>query len=516
MRQRALFVLSLVAVTVGALAFRLPRMSQRPMHGDEANQALKTGALLQNGVYRYDPIDHHGPSLYYAALPIAWLRGQTAFAQMDEMTVRLVPVIFGVGLALLLLLVGDGLGRPAAVCAGVLTAISPAMVYYSRYYIQEMLLVFFTFAAIACGWRLVSSRRTRWAVLTGLSLGMMHATKETCVLAFAAMGAALAALYVWQWAAGERVRIRDVVSVRHMAIASVSALAVSVLFFSSFFTHWRGVVDSVWCYRNYLVRSEGANIHAGPWYTYLKMLFFTQDVAGPWWSEGLILGLAAVGLVRALWPRCAPFVRFVLFYSLVLTVLYAAVPYKTPWCLLSFLHGFILLAGVGAATLVRVVPTRPVKLLVALAIAAGATQLAWQAYRTTYVFHTDRRNPYVYAHTGADLLHMVEQVEEIAAVSPAGRDTPIKVIAPAADYWPLPWYLRRFSSVKYLVDVPEEPDAPMVIALASIDDALEAKLKGTYFPAQRGLRPNVLMILRIRWDLWEKFIATRAAAGPTP
>ena len=34
-------------------------------------------------------------------------------------------------------------------------------------------------------------------------------------------------------------------------------------------------------------------------------------------------------------------------------VVYSAIPYKTPWCLLGFLHGMILLAGVGAVVLVR-------------------------------------------------------------------------------------------------------------------------------------------------------------------
>ena len=61
--------------------------------------------------------------------------------------------IFGIGLIGLLLLLTDGLGKTAVATAALLTAISPAMVFYSRYYIQEMLLVFFTLAALGCGWR---------------------------------------------------------------------------------------------------------------------------------------------------------------------------------------------------------------------------------------------------------------------------------------------------------------------------------------------------------------------------
>ena len=124
------------------------------MHGDEANQAYKAGLkLFEEGVYLYDPGDHHGPSLYYLTLPILALSGARTFAETTESEYRLLPVLFGIGLVLLLWPLGAGLGRAAAVVAAVLTALSPAMVFYSRYYIQETLLVFFTLATILAVWR---------------------------------------------------------------------------------------------------------------------------------------------------------------------------------------------------------------------------------------------------------------------------------------------------------------------------------------------------------------------------
>ncbi|MBM4047687.1 MAG: phospholipid carrier-dependent glycosyltransferase, partial [Planctomycetes bacterium] len=151
-RKSQIWLFLLLLIVGGALAFRLPGLAERPMHCDEAVQAIKTGILAETGDYRYNPQEYHGPSLYYLSLPSVWLAGGK-LATATETTFRIVPVLFGVGLVLLVLLVGDGLGRPAMACAAALTAISPAMVFYSRYYIQEMLLVFFTFAAIATGWR---------------------------------------------------------------------------------------------------------------------------------------------------------------------------------------------------------------------------------------------------------------------------------------------------------------------------------------------------------------------------
>ena len=55
--------LIVIAVTA-ALALRAARLDVRPMHHDEANQAIKFGDLLERGEYRYDFRDHHGPTLY--------------------------------------------------------------------------------------------------------------------------------------------------------------------------------------------------------------------------------------------------------------------------------------------------------------------------------------------------------------------------------------------------------------------------------------------------------------------
>jgi hypothetical protein len=74
-----------IALTAG-LALRLARLDVRPMHHDEANQAVKFGALVERGEYRYDAHDHHGPTLYYLTLPAAWLRGQPTLASLDERT----------------------------------------------------------------------------------------------------------------------------------------------------------------------------------------------------------------------------------------------------------------------------------------------------------------------------------------------------------------------------------------------------------------------------------------------
>lgn len=516
----------MVLLAAAGLAVRLPRLDERPFHGDEANQAVRTGILLEKGEYRYDPHEHHGPSLYYLALIPIRLSGAKMLADTTETTFRILPVLFGVGIVLLLWPLSAGLGRGAALAGGLLTAISPAMVYYSRYYIQETLFVFFALLLILAGWRYLRRPHWAWAGLAGVAAGAMFATKETCVVLFAAMTVALAGTTVWGRVRGTGVSPvveahgRDAHATgRHAALFVAVALAVSIALFSSFFTHPRGVLDSVLAFTTYFQRAEGAGsagIHDKPWHYYLHLLAYTYRTAGPRWSEGFILGLAAAGALSILFGRPSTssntdprLHRFLLFYCAAATVLYSLIPYKTPWNLLPFYQPMILLAGVGVAALFRRVRPFAARLSLAAVLAAGATHLGHQCYLANFVYPADVRNPYVYAHTSTAVRRLVESVDNIAAVHPDGKKMLIRVIQPDGDYWPLPWLFRGYARVGYWTDIPEKPDAPVIVADPKLGPVLEERLAAEYMVEMHGLRPSVLRLLFIRRDLWDAFMATR-------
>ncbi len=510
----------ILAATIVALALRLPRLRQRPMHGDEAVHADKFGRLLEERFYQYDTYDYHGPTLNYLTLIPAWLLGAGTYVELDEFTLRIVPVLMGTCLILLLLPMMRGLGCAAAVCAAVFTAISPAMVFYSRYYIQEMLLVCFTFAAIVSGYRYARSRHIGWALCTGAMLGLMHATKETCVIAYGSMFLALVLAYVMQRRKGSIANWREKIKLSHIIAGITTGLIVSALFFSSFLSNPGGIVDSIRTYTVYLGR-VGSSLHVHPWHHYLKMLLYFQFGDGPVWTEALIVLLAVVGfiavMVKKSWAGADPvLLRFLAFYTLIMTVVYSALPYKTPWCLLGFLHGMILLAGFGAVTLVKLAPNIVPRLLVLGLLVEGSLHLTWQAYQSNYRYEADSRNPYVYAHPTPEVFTVVDRIREYAGVHQKGRNMDVEVICPGADYWPLPWYLRDFPNVRWTESVAEdEPSAPLIIASPSVETALVDKLYNLTPPEQRRmylymfdepyyvwLRPGVKLRGFVSKDLW--------------
>jgi uncharacterized protein (TIGR03663 family) len=486
----------------------------RPMHNDEAVNGIKFGQLWEHGGYTYDFNEHHGPALCYATLALSRLTGAPKdFDSFGENRLRFTAVLFGVGLILLLPLVADGLGRRATAWAALFTAVSPAIVFYSRYYIHEILLVFFTFLALAAGWRYWRSRRIGWALLAGASAGLMDATKETFVLTLAAAALALGLNYAWN-------RLLDASAVRvkapawrwaHLAAALAAWLIMWLVLFSSFFTNWQGLLDSFRSYLPWLHRAEGASPHIHPWFFYLHRLLFFHAAKGPVLSEALVLALAVLG-ARVAFVRqdlagaSASFVRFLTLYTCALTAIYSLIAYKTPWCLLSFWHGMILLAGVGAAWLVRCARQRLLRLALGLLLLAGAGHLAWQAWQANTTYAAERCNPYVYAQTSPDLLKLVRRVEALARVDPQGSNMLVMVMAPDSDYWPLPWYLRNLKQIGWWNHLVSEQYAPVMIVSAQFHAALDEK-KTHVMVGYFQLRPQVFLELYVDLKLWQAWLA---------
>lgn len=498
-----------------ALCWRIPRLDLRPMHNDEAVNAVKFGRLWVNNSYKYDPNEFHGPTLPYFTWPVALLEGGGPFIAFSASTFRVVTVLFGAALVLLPWLLRRDLGEGEALWAAALTALSPAMVFYSRYYIHEMLLVSFTGLAFIALWRAGRGGGATWTVTAGLALGLMAATKETFVftlvaLALAAATSALSAKWRpqirtpewrWQWSGA--------------ALALAMGIVTAALFYSSFFANPGGLLDAVRTYLPWLHRAGGATPHVHGWGFYFRRLFFYRSTGGPFWSEGFVGVLALIGFCNALGGGLLR--RMIAFYTVYLTLIYMVLPYKTPWCLLGFYDGMILLAAMGAVVVWRSGQGRTARVVAATVLAAGLAQLGWQAWRENFgmdrtgvAFCATSKNPYVYSQTSPDLLRLVDTVDGLAGVSPEKFNTVVEVISPES-YWPLPWYLRHFNAadVGYWTAVPDQPLAPIMMVAASLHAALDERPGKTHLMAGYfQLRPGLFLELYVNTNLWEQYVKT--------
>jgi len=514
------------AALAAAFAVRLASLSLRPMHHDEANQAVKFGALLEHGEYRYDKSDHHGPTLYYLTLPFAKARNQFKLADVDEATLRAVPAVFGAGLLLLLLLAGPGLAREARLIAALLIAASPVMTYYSRFYIQESIFAFFSLGFLVSLWRYLRQPNSGWAAAAGIFAGLMAATKETAVVVYFAALLAAAAVMIRQRRRARRVKniVRPRIYFRDIVFAAAAAAGTAALFYSSFGTHPAGIVDALSALKTFAVKGVSApGLHAHPPFFYLGLLAFTKS-GGLVWSEAFVLLLGLAGMAFIIPKKASEIMRedrslidesfglFLVVYTIASTLVFSLLAYKTPWNILPFYLGWLVLAGIGGAAILESVKPPILKTVVLLALAAGLAHLGLQNHRANFLYPSDPRNPYVYAQTGSDFPKLVRRVEDLAALHPAKSELIIKVVAGPYEQWPLPWSLRGFKNVGYWADAASAGDfarVDLVIAAGDQTEIIKGRLGERFVFEYFGLRPDVLLALFIPRDAWNRFLKSR-------
>jgi predicted membrane-bound mannosyltransferase len=375
------------------------------------------------------------------------------------------------------------------------------------------------------------------------------------VIAFGAMALAAMVTGFWQHRSDQTDRadlhFQSLWNPKH-ALAGVGVAAVIwVVLFTSFFTHASGPLDSVRSYLPWLHRAGGHSPHIHPFSYYFQRLIAFHEGKGPVWSEALILLLAGVGIVSAFTrkglagpeyaspraqhdtstdqprnvvPHLADggllrpgtgalpwLVRFIAIYTLVLALAYCIISYKTPWCMLGFLHVLILLAGVGAVAFVQFWKLPVLRIASAIVLVAASAHLGYQAWRASYDydFVANGKNPYVYAQTVLDILRLEKKVEGIAKVHPQGERMVIQVMAPDGDYWPLPWYLRRFKQVGWWDKAPAEPNSPVMIVGKKFEADLDEKSNKAWIMAGLfELRPRIYFELYVEAGLWSKYVET--------
>ena len=165
--------LPLTGLLALALALRLPGLDWIPLHQDEGLNGWLTLALHWWGRFEYLPSDNHGPFLYYAGALFFGALGPS------ELSLRLAPALAGALLPLALLPARRWFPGGGLLIAGLLLAIAPGLVYFSRAAIHEIDLVLFTALWAASLARFAARPTPGWAAACGAAAAGCFVTKET-------------------------------------------------------------------------------------------------------------------------------------------------------------------------------------------------------------------------------------------------------------------------------------------------------------------------------------------------
>ena len=188
------WLIAAAAIAAAATFLRFYDLTLKPLHHDEGVNGFFLTTLFRDGVYKYDPANYHGPTLYYISLAFSTVGGLTTTS------VRSSVAVFGVLTVILAFFLKQYLGRVGSLAGALFLALSPGMVYISRYFIHEMFFVFCSFAVVVATVYFIEKRRAgpfavAWLVLlllvfflpSGLNLAAFFGgDSETSVWAFRA------------------------------------------------------------------------------------------------------------------------------------------------------------------------------------------------------------------------------------------------------------------------------------------------------------------------------------------
>ncbi|MGE5322787.1 MAG: flippase activity-associated protein Agl23 [Actinomycetota bacterium] len=504
-----------LGILLAACFLRVFDLRAKVLHHDEGVNGMFMTNLYRTGYYHYDPANYHGPSLYYLG-EITTTIGSIFLGKegLNTFTIRLVPALFGIGVVWLMLCLRRQLGNFGSLAAAAMAAVSPGFVFFSRYFIHEILFVFFSLGTLVALLRYRETRRPSYFMLAAASLSLLGTTKETWVITVAGWVIAIPCTLVWLRLINPELNLAPMLALeaplqeqgksgqawtRNQLLlnACVLFLAIWVVLYSSLFTNFpRGVIDSVRTYSYWLKTSGNANVYS--WTTYLHWLLGWR-AGGPSLradAELPVMVLGAVGIITALYQVRSRVAVFTAFWSMGIFAAYCLIPYKTPWLLLSIVLPWIIMAGYGLEQIFSRWRQRAVALvLLTMAVLVGAVQ----AVDLSFHSYDDESQPYSYAHSRRDLLNLVNEIETIAAGNPAGKNIGITIMSP--EHWPLPWYLRDYPNTGYWGKI-VDTDQPIIIGLENQKAEIAQRFGDKYREiSEHDLRPGNRLVLYLRKDL---------------
>jgi uncharacterized protein (TIGR03663 family) len=439
--------------------FRFWDLGARPVHHDEAVNGWFVDGIFSRGYYSYDPQNYHGPFFFYVLTLFVKFFGRSVEVM------RATTVLAGVAVTLSPWLFRKWIGNTTAWIAALIFAVSPAMVFYSRYAIHEM---FYMLSIILFFYNWIRVREEGFSFRSilgfGLTLGLLAGIKENFVL----YGGSIILAEGILWAIDRRPPLRlD----RKFWTGLGGGFAIGSVFiflcFNAFFLDEEGMRKFFHAFELWSETGTKGNGHQKPWDYWFGLM------AGYEWA--FLLGLITLpyyafrgkGPVRLLaWSTAIHFLG------------YSVVAYKTPWCMLSFAWGFVFLASIALSTLFT--SKGPAfagwGLLSILTVKAAV-----QSWEVSWRNPDQDGHPYIYGQTYRDFIDQTDVVLREVSERPGLKDT-LRVQVISAYTWPLPYVLGEIKMTAYhgRDNAPAVLDGDWVMIDQNFEQEFAPRLRGSY------------------------------------
>jgi uncharacterized protein (TIGR03663 family) len=464
--ERVFFLILIVAILL-----RFWQLDLKLLHHDEAIHSWFSYELLTKGAWIYDP-SYHGPFLYYVTA------GMFAAFGSSDLVARLLPCLFGTLLIPLVYCIYrlDYITKNQTLLVSLFIAISPDMIYFSRFLRHDIFMLFFTFLMLVALLYYFERGKPWFAVITAIAMAGALSCKEempVIVLIFASFFA----IAIWRGSLTLPSTWK-----RDLILGALIVIAIMSILYSGFGGHPDTLVG-----KNFGVTAdEGIHfeINSTGWYKAIDhwtAMHKQQRLGGPWFYyvplyllyELPIFFLAIIGTIQFLIKgidfrvlcmrlnlilryrnkpvpsgelatitlrqlqaeppvrsKSDEFFRLCIYWMILTMALYAYVGEKVPWLIIPQLLPMCFVATYQLNWQ---------KTIIAL---VGCLFLIGMTWHVAFV-PADISEPIVQVQNSEDMRIVMQLM-----------DASDRVVIASKDYWPLPWYYRgdRWNKIKFYGD----------------------------------------------------------------
>jgi uncharacterized protein (TIGR03663 family) len=463
-----------ILILLSAIIIRFWHLDLKLLHHDEAIHAWFSYELLTKGAWMYDP-SYHGPFLYYVTA------GMFSALGSSDLVARLLPCLFGTLLIPLVYCIHrlEYITKSQTLLVSLFLAISPDMIYFSRFLRHDIFMLFLTFLMLVAFLYYLERGKSRFAVISAIAMAGALSCKEEMPVIIIIL-ASFFVIAIWR-----RTFTLPLTWKRDLVTGLLIVVAIMSVLYTGFGGHPETLVGV-----DFGVTTDGVNfdIHSTGWYKAIdhwSSMHNQQRLGGPWFYyiplyllyELPIFFLAFIGTIQFLirgmdfrlllmrlnlrlryGNRAAPagdlaaisihqlqpqrpastksdeFFRLCIYWMILTMAFYAYVGEKVPWLIIPQLLPMCFVA---------VYQLNWQKTAIAL---AGCLFLLTMTWHVAFV-PADINEPIVQVQNSEDL-RLVMQL----------MDASDNVVIASKDYWPLPWYYRgdRWTKIKFYTSREDE------------------------------------------------------------
>lgn len=456
-RSRWLVPLGVLLLGGGALLLRMVHLGDKPLHHDESLHAYYAYEFFKGNGYVYTPITH-GPLMFYFIALADWLVG------VGDAAARTMTAFFGWILVLLPLLWRKEFGKIATGIAVVLLAISPSMLYLSRFARHDIFMHVWTLSMVIVLYGYITSRKGWLLLALGALAGLAFATHEISYILFFIL-----ATFVFGGALLERLlrrtkrpltqAVRSLV--RENAPFTIGGVllfvAVAGILYSTFFTSKEGFLTA-------LPNPFDEKTGLGYWLSQHEVRRGGQ----PWYYYFLTLGLYEFGAVIlglcGLWwylrsRRMTLLGNLLLWWLVSFIAIFSWAGEKFPWLTTYPLLPLILFGAYAAGRALAPGRLRQEWVgFIGVLVLGGLT--LFSSLRLSFSNPTNPEEMAVYVQTTKDAVRVGELIAADARLS--GKEI-ADVFVDGELTWPFAWYLRDVAIRSYDKNLQSDPRTRYVL-----------------------------------------------------